>query len=48
MTTPSPPTETPSLEDRISALEAQNRDLTRTVALLRWVLLSFLTAVPAY
>jgi hypothetical protein len=41
------PRRPPSLEDRISALEAQNRNLQRTAALLRWVLLAFLTAVPA-
>jgi hypothetical protein len=48
LSTPAPPTDSPSLEDRVSALEAQNRDLQRAVALLRWVLLGFLTAVPAY
>src|SRR5262249_54375734 len=48
MSTPSTAADSPSLEDRVSTLEAQNRDLQRSVALLRWVLAAFLTAVPAY
>jgi hypothetical protein len=48
MNTPSTPADPPSLEDRVSALEAENRELQRSEALLRWVLLPFLTAVPAY
>jgi hypothetical protein len=43
-----PPADPPSREDRVNALEVQNRDLKRTVTLLRCVLLAFLTAVPAY
>jgi hypothetical protein len=43
-----PPVDSASLEDRVSALEAENRELQRTVTLFRWVLLAFLTAVPAY
>jgi hypothetical protein len=35
-------------KDRGSALEAQNRDRQHSVTILRWVLLAFLTAVPAY
>jgi hypothetical protein len=48
MNTPSPPADSTSIEERVSALEAQNRDLQRSVTLLRWVLLAFLTAMPAY
>ena len=43
-----PPADPASLEDRLSALEAANRDLQRSVALLRCVLAAFLTGVPAY
>jgi hypothetical protein len=42
------PADSASLEDRVGALEAENRDRQRGLALLRWVLLAFLTAVPAY
>jgi hypothetical protein len=42
------PCRSPSLEERIANLEAQNRDLQRSLALLRWVLAAFLTGVPAY
>jgi hypothetical protein len=48
MSTPLTPAASPSLEDRVSALEAENRELQRSVVLLRWVLLAFLTAAPAY
>ena len=48
MSTTAPPADSPSLEDRVSPLEARNHDPQRSVALLRWVLAAFLTGVPAY